>query len=323
MIVDCAHYRNGVRQHEGSMPLEEAAACSMGNGDLVWLGLREPSEDELEALQKQFHLHELAVEDAHRAHQRPKIEAYEGMRFLVLRTARYDDAREQVDFGEIDMFVGPGYVITVRHGQASELAAARGRLEQRPDLLEMGAVAVVWAVLDKIVDDYQPVAEGLERDIDEVEDAVFVGEEDATQRLYFLKREVIEFHHAVRPLLGPLADLERGAFPEVNQEIRSYFRDVNDHVKRVTEEVESQRELLTSILQANLALVAVRQNEVVRKISGWAAVIAVPTFIASVYGMNFDNMPELSWGGGYALAWAAMLTVAVLLFAFFRRVRWL
>jgi len=191
--------------------------------------------------ERQFLLRELACEDAHRAHQRPKIEDYEGMRFLVL----------------------------------------------------------------------------LDKDIDEVEHALFSTEGDATERIYFLKREVIEFHHAVRPLLGPLADLERGAFPEVTPQIQSYFRGVNDHVKRVAQEVDSQRELLTSILQASLALVAVRQSEVVRKISGWAAVIAVPTFIASVYGMNFDSTPEPGWGAGYALVWAAML-IACLLLAYFK-----
>lgn len=323
MIVDCAHYRDGVRQNEGPMPLEEAAA-RRAEGDFVWVGLYEPSEEEMATVREHFALHELAVEDAHHAHQRPKLEDYEDLFFAVLRTARYDDQRERVDFGEIHMFVGPDYLIVVRHGEASELQTARRRLEARPDLLRLGPAAAVWAVLDKVVDDYRPVVEGLENDIDEVEEAVFALEaEPPTERTYFLKREVIEFHHAVGPLLSPLEALERGAFPRMEPALKTYFRDVNDHVKRVNETIAAQRELLTGILEANLALVSVRQNEVVQKISAWAAIIAVPTFIASVYGMNFDYMPELDWRVGYPAAVATMALVAAALYRFFKRVRWL
>jgi magnesium transporter len=284
MIVDCAHYRDGVRQHEGKLGLEEASSCAKGDGDFVWLGLHEPSDEELADVQRAFDLHELAVEDARGAHERPKLEDYEDSFFIVLRTARYDDAKEEVFFGEIHLFIGSGYVIAVRRGEGSELGPARRRLEDRPELLRAGPAAVVWAILDKVVDDYLPVVAGIENDIEEVESEIFQQGLDATQRIYFLKREVIEFHRAVFPLLVPLEALERGAYVEVDEQLQRYFRDVADHARRVDEQVTSQRELLTSILEANLALLGVQQNIVVRAISAWAAIIAVPTFLASIWG---------------------------------------
>jgi len=324
VIVDCAHYRDGARQHEGAISLAEAAERARGDGEFAWIGLRDPEPGDLAELQRLFGLHELAVEDAGRAHQRPKIEDYDESLFIVLRTAHYVDAREEVEFGEIHLFVGRGYVITIRHGPGSELAPARRRLETRPDLLRMGPASAVWAVLDKVVDDYAPVVEGIEDDLEEVEADVFDDDRPApTQRIYGLKREVVEFHRAVWPLLGPLDALERGAYARIPDELRRFFRDVHDHARRVDEQVNSQRELLTSILEANLALVSVNQNEVVKKISGWAAVIAVPTFIASVYGMNFRDMPELDQSWGYRATLGLMALCVLALFFFFRRVRWL
>jgi magnesium transporter len=323
VIVDCAHYREGKRQNEGPLPLEEAADYCVGGGEFVWLGLKDPSDEELERVGAMFDLHALALEDAAHAHQRPKLEDYEGSLFIVLRTARYDDAKEAVDFGEIHLFVGSGYVITVRRGEASELAPARRRMEQRPELLESGPAAVVWAIVDKVVDDYAPVVAGIENDIEEVEQEIFQERSDATQRIYFLKREVIEFHRAVAPLLAPLEGLEYGARIEVTDELRRYFRDVHDHARRVDEQVLGQRELLTSILEANLALLGVQQNAVVRAISAWAAIIAVPTFLASIWGMNFEHMPELDTSWGYPLALAMMLVAVVLLYRFFKRIEWL
>jgi magnesium transporter len=215
-------------------------------------------------------------------------------------------------------------VITVRHGPGSELASARQRLEARPDLLRLGAASAVWAVLDKVVDDYIPVVNAIEDDIEEVEKDVFNDDVPApTARIYNLKREVIEFHRAVWPLLRPLQDLEQGRYERVGDELRSYFRDVADHARRVDEQVQAQRELLTSVLQANLALVSVNQNVVLKKISAVAGIVAVPTFIASVYGMNFDNMPELHWHLGYALALGLMAICVLGLVAFFRRIDWL
>jgi magnesium transporter len=271
----------------------------------------------------QFSLHELAVEDAEQAHQRPKLEDYEDSYFIVLRTAHYHDDSETVHFGEIDVFVGPGYVVSVRHGPGTGLRGARQRLEERPDLLKLGPAAVVWAIVDQVVDDYLPVTEGIDDDIEEVEQAVFDAESEPTERIYFLKREVIEFHRAVWPLLTPLESIVAGAIAGLDDQLRRYLRDVADHAKRIDEIVNSQRELLTSVLEANLALVSVKQNEVVKKISSWAAIIAVPTFIASVYGMNFEHMPELHQRIGYPLALAAMVISVALLYRFFRRVGWL
>jgi magnesium transporter len=324
MIVDCAHYKDGTRQHDGPLAPEEAARIAREGNDFVWLGLYEPDMSEMESVAKAFDLPELAVEDAEHAHQRPKLEDYDDNNyFVVLRPARYDDDREEVEFGEIHIFIGPGYVIAVRHGKASELGPARQRLEERRDLLESGPASAVWAILDKVVDDYGPVVDGLEKDLEEVEEEIFSRRGDPTQRIYFLKREVVEFHRAVYPLLNPLESLERGTFVQIDPKLQSFFRDVADHARRVDESVMSQRELLTSVLEANLALLSVRQNEVVRAISAWAAIIAVPTFIASVYGMNFEYMPELDSRLGYPLALLAMAACVVALHRFFTRIRWL
>jgi magnesium transporter len=324
MIVDCAKYRDGKRQHEGPIPLEQAAVGARADGEFVWIGLHEPAQEELERLEGLFDLHELAVEDAARPHQRPKIEDYDESWFIVLRTAHYHEGEERVHFGEIHVFAGTGYVITVRHGPGSELATARSRIEARPDLLKMGPAAAVWAVLDQVVDDYAPVTDGIDDDIEEVETDVFDGGSPApTARIYRLKREVIEFHRAVYPLLAPLEALERGAYERVPEELRRYFRDVHDHARRTDELVTSQRELLTSILEANLALISVTQAEIVKKISAYAAVIAIPTFIASNYGMNFEHMPELSSPIGYPLALMVMALSVVSLVLFFRRINWL
>jgi magnesium transporter len=324
VIVDCAHYRDGVRQHAGPLDLGDAASCALeAEDDFVWLGLHEPSLEELRQVQEEFVLHELAVEDAQSAHERPKIEDYDDSYFVVLKTTRYDDAREEVDFGEIHIFIGSGYVITVRRGAASQLAEARRRLEERPDLLREGPASAVWAVVDKVVDDYAPVVAGIENDIEEVETEIFQQEADATQRIYFLKREVIEFHRAVSPLLMPLESLERGNYVDVGDQLGRYFRDVADHAQRVDEMVTSQRELLTSILEANLALLGVQQNTVVRRISAVAAIVAVPTFLASIWGMNFEHMPELDPSWGYPAALLLMAVSVAFLYRFFRRIEWL
>ncbi|MDP9188965.1 MAG: magnesium/cobalt transporter CorA [Actinomycetota bacterium] len=325
MIVDCAHYKDGTRQDQGPLSLEDAAACARrGEGGFVWIGLHEPQAGDLETLQQLFDLHELAIEDAERAHQRPKIEDYDASWFIVLRTAHYHEDTEIVHFGEVHVFAGPGYVITIRHGPGSELKTARSRLEARPELLKLGPAAAVWAIIDKVVDDYLPVVDGIEDDIEEVEADVFDDQHPApTQRIYALKREVIEFHRAVWPLLSPLTALERGAFTRVPEELRRYFRDIADHARRVDEQVTSQRELLTSVLEANLALVSVNQAEIVKKISSVAGIIAVPTFIASVYGMNFEYMPELDERAGYPLVLLAMLLAVAGLSYFFRRISWL
>jgi magnesium transporter len=324
VIVDCAHYRNGTRQHDAPLEIDSAAeiAARATEGEFVWLGLRDPTDDELELAQRGFDLNPLAVEDARETHQRPKIEDYDGSVFIVLRPARYVDATESVEFGEIHLFIAPHYAIAIRHGEAGELKSARRRLEQS-SLVDHGVGAVTWAVLDKVVDDYAPVVEGIDNDIQEVEQDIFARGNDSTERIYFLKREVISFHRAVSPLVPSLEALERGAYPQVDEELRRYFRDVADHARRVDAQLTSQRELLTSILEANLALLSVKQNEVVRSISAWAAIIAVPTFLASIWGMNFTHMPELDEPWGYRIALAMMAVAVVGLHRFFRHIQWL
>ena len=324
MIVDCAYYKDRKRQHEDPIDLDRALECLRSDQGFIWLGMLDPTEEELAAASRAFNLPTLAVEDTVHAHQRPKLEEYEGHFFIVLKTARYDESEERVHFGEIHIFLGRGYAITVRHGEASELKPARQRLEgQYAELLDAGPAAVSWAVLDQVVDDYEPVTSGIDDDIEEVEDEVFKAAGDSSQRIYFLKREVIEFHRSVFPLLAPLEALEHGAFPAIPDKLRRYFRDVSDHARRVDEQIHSQRELLTSILEANLSLIGVQQNKAVQAISAWAAIIAVPTFLASIWGMNFEHMPELGLKVGYPLALLTMLVATLLLHRFFRRIDWL
>jgi magnesium transporter len=322
VILDCAHYKDGARQNDGPLELDEAARRCNEDG-FVWLGLHDPEPGELLKVADRFNLPELAVEDAMNAHQRPKIEDYDEGYFLVLHTARYLDDAEEVEFGEVHVFTGPGYVIVVRHGAASELHSARERLEADHEMLREGPAAAVWAIMDKIVDDYEPVAAGLENDVEEVEVEVFSEREDQTKRIYFLRRELAEFYRAVHPVLQPLDLLVSAEYPDVSPRLRDHLRDVADHVKRIEDAISTQRELLTSILQANLAVISLQQNEVVKKISGWAAIITVPTLIASIYGMNFKHMPELDWPYGYPLSLAAMVLVGAGLHRVLRRAGWL
>jgi len=324
VIIDCAHYRDGVRQQEAKLDIEHAAKCASGDEGFVWVGAYEPSDEELERITEGFALPPLAVEDASSEHQRPKLEEYDDCLFIVLKTARYDEEEERVHFGEIDLFVAPKYVISIRHGEAADLRPARERLEdEHSDLLAFGAPAVAWAILDAVVDNYEPVVAGIEDDIEEVEQEVFDARTESIQRIYFLKREVIEFHRAVAPLLAPLEALERGSYPQVHEHLRPFFRDVGDHARRVDEQVMSHRELLTSILEANLALINLRQNEVVKAVSAWAAIAGVIAVLTGIWGMNFDHMPELGLTYGYPLALLTMLSSAAVLYRLFKRLGWL
>ncbi len=323
MIIDCAHYKEGSRQHEGPLPVEEAARRRKQDAGFVWIGMHDPDPKELAEVAKNFQLPALAVEDAMNAHQRPKLEDYDDGYFLVLHTARYLDDVEEVEFGEVHVFTGPGYIIVVRHGSASELGPARQRLEERRELLVEGPPAAVWAIIDKIVDDYEPVMAGLENDVEEVEVAVFGESSDETRRIYFLRRELAEFYRAVHPLLQPLEELVSKEHPEIDGTMREHFRDVADHVKRLEDAIATQRELLTSILQANLAVISVQQNDIVKQISGWAAIITIPTLIAGIYGMNFRYMPELKWHYGYPASLALMVVVGAGLHRVLRRAGWL
>jgi magnesium transporter len=324
MIVDCAYYRDRARQNDEALTLERARELIATETGFVWLGMKDPTPDEIRQVTRAFDVPQLAVEESSQSHQRPRLDEHGDHLFGVVKSGWYEEAKEQVHFGEIHVFLGPGYIITVRHGEAADLEPARHLLEQdHPNLLDAGPAAVVWAILDQVVEGYDPVIAGIDDDIEEVEEAVFQGGTESTQRIYFLKREVIEFHRAVAPLVPPLDALERGAFPQLPDRMRRFFRDVGGRVRRVDEQINSQRELLTSILEANLSLVSVRQNQVVQAISAWAAIIAIPTFLASIWGMNFDHMPELGLEFGYPLALLIMLCATVVLYRFFRRIDWL
>ncbi|MGQ0803197.1 MAG: magnesium/cobalt transporter CorA [Actinomycetota bacterium] len=323
MIVDCAVYEEGKRQ-PGSLALDELAdACHRKNA-FVWIGLFEPTAEEFEAVQREFELPELAVEDAISAHQRPKLDVYDNCVFVVLKSARYVDETEAVELGEIQMFVGSDFIVHVRHGEASALNEVRRRVDQHPELLAVGPGAVAHAIVDKVVDDYLPVMAGLANDIREVEFQVFSdSEENPVERIYKLKREVLELHEATVPLEDPLESLATRRYQWAQSELTDYFRDVHDHLLRIIERVATARDLLTSVLEANLTRVSVRQNEDMRKISAWVAIAAVPTMIAGVYGMNFEHMPELEWTFGYPLVVAFMALVCGFMYRQFRRSGWL
>jgi magnesium transporter len=323
VIVDCAIYDEGRRRMEQLEP-REAYHAAREEGAFVWIGLHEPSEDEFDSIQREFELHELAVEDAIHAHQRPKLETYGDTVFLVLKTARYIDPREVVQFGEILVFLGHDFVVTVRHGEPTPLEGVRRDLETRPDLLARGPGAVLHAIVDRVVDDYVPAVAGLEQDIEEVENEVFSDDRsNPAERIYRLKRETQEFHRAASPLLEPMDRLTGGRIEQIHPDVRTYFQDVNDHLTRVDDRLDALGDGLTSILQANLAQVTVRQNEDVRKISAIVAIIAVPTMIAGIYGMNFEHMPELKTEAGYPLVLAVMAAICFGLYRYFRRAGWL
>ena len=337
MIVDSAIYVDGKRTAEPPSLRETYEACRQRRG-LAWIGLYRPTEEEFSSVAKEFGLHELAVEDAIKAHQRPKLERYGDTLFVVLRAARYIDESETVEFGEIHVFVGTDFVVTVRHGEAPHLREVRSQMEGQPELLRRGPAAILYPIMDRVVDDYEPVVAGLQNDIDEIETEVFSGNAGVSRRIYELSREVIEFQRAVQPLPGMLsaliADFEAYG---VDPELQRYLRDVQDHAIRVTEQVAGFRELLQNILSVNLAVVglqqneevkalseaAIEQNDQVKRISAWAAILFAPTLVGTVYGMNFEYMPELSWTLGYPFALMLMLAVSVSLYVVFKRRGWL
>jgi magnesium transporter len=322
MLVDCAVYENG-RRRPGALALEDAYEACRRNGSFAWIGLYEPTEDEFDSVRREFDLHELAVEDAINAHQRPKLEVYGDSLFIVLKTARWRTEAEAIELGEILLFVGDGFLVSVRHGE-TELHDVRLRLEQRPDLLELGETAALHAIVDRVVDDYEPVVDALDEAIKRVEAEVFSpGRSNPAERIYRLKRDVLELDGAIIPFLEPVGQLANGEYPLVPKELESYFRDVEDHLRRVAMRVREYRELLTSVLTANLTQFSVLQNEDVRRISAWAAIIAVPTAIAGIYGMNFEHMPELTWRFGYPLVLVVIATVCVALHWRFRKIGWL
>jgi magnesium transporter len=323
VIVDCAVYENGSRS-AGDLDLEEAGEARGRDDAFVWLGVLSPSEQELDSIAREFDLHELAVEDAVNAHQRPKLETYGNTLFVVLKTARYVDPEEVVDIGEIMLFVNPDFIVSVRHGEASQLSDVRQAVDTRNDLLGCGPGAVLHAIVDRVVDDYESVIEGVEVDIQEVQAQVFSAERNnPAERIYKLQREVLEFHRAVAPLAPAVDRFARGHYELIPEQLHDYFRDVHDHLLRVNGRMDVFRDLLNSALQANLTQLSVRQNEDMRKISAWVAILAVPTMIAGVYGMNFEHMPELDWTLGYPLVLLVILLLCGLLYSRFKRAGWL
>jgi len=322
VIVDNAVYVDGRRTE--SCALEDTYETSRERGGFAWISLDEPSREEFDSVAGELGLHELAVEDALKPHSRPKVQRYGDSLFVVLKAARYLEDSDTVEFGEIDAFVGRDFIVTVRHGEASELKEVRRQLEGNRDLLRRGPTAILYAIMERVVDGYGPVVDGLENDIDEIETEVFGGNPNVSRRIYELSREVIEFHRATQPLAGALERLtESTAHGVEDEEVKRYLRAVEDRVLRTTEQIESFRELLSNILGVNLTSMSVRQNEQVKKISAWAAILIVPTIITGVYGMNFVYMPELGWLLGYPFALLLMVTTSALLYLGFKRSGWL
>jgi magnesium transporter len=337
-MVDAAIYRAGQRVESPGNVAEAARLLRDGSGAMAWIGLFRPSQDLLQAAADEFGLHELAVEDAIVAHQRPKLERYGSTLFVVLRAARYLDDVEEVEFGEIHIFVGPDFLLTVRHSLAPDLATVRQRMEGDPEFLARGPEAILYAILDRVVDGYAPVVAGLQKDIDEIETEVYRGDPRVSRRIYELSREVVELQRSTRPLLGLLQGLSAGfAKYGTDEELQRYLRDVADHATIVVERVDGFRQMLSDILTLNATLVnqaqneeikrltqaSFAQNEEVKRISAWAAIIFAPTLIGTIYGMNFTNMPELTWEWGYPLALLLMVVVSVALFFVFKTRDWL
>jgi magnesium transporter len=337
-IVDSAIYVDGDRVASPHSLEDTYRELHDLEDAMAWIGLYRPDQHDLASLAHEFDLHELAVEDAILAHQRPKLERYDDTLFVVLRAARYLDDLEEVEFGEVHVFVGPDFVVTLRHSEAPDLAAVRHRLESTPHLLRFGPEAVLYAIMDRVVDGYLPVVAGLSNDIDEIETEVFRGDPQVSRRIYQLTREVIEFQRAADPLAPMFRSLAAG-FEKygTDEELRRYLRDVEDHIIAVVEQLESFRQLLRDMLTVNATLVAQEQNEEMRRlsvaghaqneevkrISAWAAILFAPTVVGGIYGMNFDQMPELHWVAGYPFALVLMLAVSVGLFLAFKHRGWL
>ena len=336
-IVNNAVYVNGQRTADPNS-LEETYEVLRERKGMAWIGLYRPNVEEIRSVAREFGLHELAVEDAIAAHQRPKIERYGTTLFTVLRPARYLDETEEVEFGELHIFTGKDFVVTIRHAETPDLGLVRKRLEQSPELLKLGPEAILYAILDQVVDEYAPVVAGLENDIDEIEDQLFKSDPSVSRRIYDLSREVIEFQRATHPLLGMLSALEEGFDKyQVNIELQRNLRDVTDHSIRIIERADAFRILLQSALTVNSTLVSqqqneemrsltvasLAQNEEVKKISAWAAILFAPTLVGTIYGMNFDHMPELHWFYGYPIAVGLMAVTSMTLYFVFRRRSWL
>ena len=326
MIVDNALYRNGERVDldVDTHDLASVRAKATGADDFVWVGLYEPESDELAAVADLYDLHELAVEDALAAHQRPKVERYGDSLFIVLKTLWYVDERDAVETGEISMFVGHKFVVTVRHGEGGGLHDARMRLEEASNVLAHGPSAVVYAACDAIVDHYEEVAGSLQEDVDEVEQSVFSTERtNDSARIYVLKRELAEMRRAVMPLREPMNKFTAGAVHGIHSDAGPYFRDVADHLNRVAETIDTLDSLLSTAFDAHIAQISIQQNDDMRRISAAVGLVAAPTLVGSIYGMNFEHMPELGWSFGYPFALLLMVAVSGGLWVWFKKSGWL
>ncbi|WP_424446120.1 magnesium/cobalt transporter CorA [Microbacterium sp. CH-015] len=331
-LIDNAVYVDGIRVAT-PVTLDEAYALQEAHQGFAWIGLYRPSDKELASVATEFDLHPLAIEDATGGHQRSKVERYGDTLFIVLRPARYDDEHERLDIGELHLFAGPDFLITIRHAESPDLSAVRRRLEAQPELLSLGSEAVLYAVFDRVVAEYEPVVAGIENDIDEIEDDLFGDADDdaLSRRIYELSGELVRFSRATYPLVSIIEWLQRGQEAyHVDIELQRKLRDVRDRAIRVTERIDGFRMVLDKALTVHSALVARRQTEVnleqneqVKKISSWAAIIFAPTLIGTVYGMNFDVMPELHWEYGYPVALTVMIAFPTLLYVLFKRRRWL
>jgi magnesium transporter len=323
-VIDNAIYVDG-RRVASPDSLDATFDALEEHGGFAWIGLYRPDTEELQTVADEFHLHELAVEDALNGHQRAKLDRYGDIRFAVLRPARYIEETDTVEFGEVHLFIGPDFVIVIRHAESPDIAKVRRRLEAAPELLARGPLGVFYAVADQVVDEYDPVAAGLDADVEQVEDELFEsGDAAVTRRIYDLTREVSDFRRATKPLIDIFTAL-RDDLPKegVELEVRRSFRDVLDHTIRIVERADAQRQLLQSALQTHMTLVAQQQNESVKKVSGWAAILFTPTLVATIYGMNFSNIPELHWALGYPFAIVLMVALGVVLYAVFKTKGWL
>ncbi len=323
-VVNSAAYANGVRV--AVVPIPDLGDAWRHSDRFFWVGLVEPSEPLLAHIQEAFGLHELAIEDAHRAHQRPKLEVYDDSLFVVLRTARLcEDGEHRIEFGETHVFVGPRYVVTVRHGSMKSHIGLRARCEASPQMLAKGEGFVLHALMDFIVDQYFPVLDALQDELDELEEQIFGGTfvRSVTERLYHVRRDLLALKQAVTPLIDVSARLSRSTSALIPPDTRPYFQDVHDHVVRIAELIDNLEQLSQIALEAKFALISVAQNDDTKRLAAWAAIIAVPTMIAGLYGMNFDVMPETKWTYGYPVAILVMATICTLLYRWFRKVKWL
>ena len=320
-VVACALYRDGRRVRD--VAVEEIGALAGHEDGVIWLGLLEPSAQLIENVQVQLALHELMIEDTTQAHQRPKLDVYDNALFIVLRTAQL--IGEEVQYGETHLIVGKGFVVTVRHGASASYAEVRQRCERNPELLRLGESAIMYAILDFVAHNYFPIIDQITDEIEVIEEQLFsaLPPRGNIEHIYRLRASLLKMRHSVAPMIEICNQLRRHEFPASSAAIRPYLRDVHDHVLLVDEAITDLRERLTAAFEASLLLSAARQNDIVKKLASWGAILAVPAAIAGIYGMNFKNMPELEWSFGYPAALLLMVTICVILYCLFRKIDWL